>query len=183
MDTIIPRNSKVPTNQARNYTTSIDGQQNLKVAVYQGEMDLIEDNRKLGEFILNGIPPMAAGIPKILIQFTLDADGILTVKAKEERSNVETQIEIRSQYGISEEEMALMLLDSIKNASDDMGKRALIEAQTEAKNIVQSSNKFLSQNKGILTENEMDKINELTKKLNDQIENGDKNSIQLQWTK
>ncbi|MDA9625845.1 Hsp70 family protein, partial [bacterium] len=89
MDVIISRNSKVPTRAGRQYTTSVDGQKNLKIAVYQGERDLIEHNRKLGEFNLTDIPPMPAGIPKIEIKFILDADGILTVKATELRSNVE----------------------------------------------------------------------------------------------
>ncbi|MGK0387349.1 MAG: molecular chaperone HscA, partial [Maribacter sp.] len=139
MDTIIPRNSKVPTKAGRNYTTSVDGQVNLKVSVYQGERDLVEHNRKLGEFILSGIPPMAANLPKIEIQFMLDADGILRVKAMENRSGTEQEIEIRSQYGVSEEEMALMLLESIKNAESDMNKRALLEARIEGKNIVMSA--------------------------------------------
>lgn len=86
MDTIIPRNSKVPTKVGRNYTTSVDGQTKLMVSVFQGERDLVAYNRKLGEFILSGIPPMPAGIPKIEIQFLLDADGILKVKASELRS-------------------------------------------------------------------------------------------------
>ncbi|MEO1438399.1 MAG: Fe-S protein assembly chaperone HscA, partial [Bacteroidota bacterium] len=116
MDTIIPRNSKVPIRAGRQYTTSVDGQVRLKIAVFQGERDLVASNRKLGEFILDGIPPMAAGMPKIEIHFILDADGILTVRAKELRSGVEQSIKVRSQYGISEEEMAKMLIDSIQNA-------------------------------------------------------------------
>ena len=81
MDTIIPRNSKVPSSVAKSYTTSVDGQANLKVSVYQGERDLVEHNRKLGEFILKGIPPMPAGIPKIKVHFIIDADGIIKIKA------------------------------------------------------------------------------------------------------
>ncbi|MCL4112341.1 UNVERIFIED_CONTAM: hypothetical protein GTU68_039632 [Idotea baltica] len=152
MDSIIPRNTKVPARAGRSYTTSVDGQTKLKVAVFQGERDLIADNRKLGEFILSGIPPMAAGIPKIEIQFILDADGILRVKAKELRSEVETEVEIKSQYGISEEEMALMLMASIKNAEGDMKARSIIEAKTEAKNVILHSKKFLEQNKVIFEE-------------------------------
>ena len=135
MDSIIPRNSKVPTKAGRNYTTSVDGQKNLKVAVFQGERDLVADNRKLGEFVLKGIPPMPAGIPKIEIQFILNADGILKVKAMELRSNIETEVEIRSQYGLSEEEMGKMLLESIQNAESDMKVRALLESRNEANNI------------------------------------------------
>lgn len=155
MDAIIPRNSKVPTKVGRQYTTSVDGQANLKVAVYQGERDLVQHNRKLGEFILKGIPPMPAGIPKIEIHFILNADGILKVKATELRSKVETEIEIRSQYGLSEEEMAMMLLDSIEHAQSDMNTRALLEARNEANAIIHSAYKFIKQNKDILTEDEV----------------------------
>jgi molecular chaperone HscA len=178
MDTIIPRNSKVPIKQARNYTTSIDGQTNLKVAVYQGERDLVEDNRKLGEFILRGIPPMPAGVPKIQVQFILDADGILTVKALEERSGKETQVEIRSQYGITEEEMAKMLIDSLQNANTDMVKRSLIEAQTEAQNIILAGEKFVVQNKDILTDEEVTYTKNLLEKLKSTLHSKDKNYIQ-----
>ena len=132
MDTILPRNSKIPTSVGRSYTTSVDGQKNLKVAVYQGERELVIHNRKLGEFILRDIPPMPAGIPKLQIQFILDADGILRVKAIEERSGTETEVEMRSQYGISEEEMGRMLMESIKNAESDMKTKQLIDAKTEA---------------------------------------------------
>lgn len=154
MDVILPRNSKVPAKVGRQYTTSVDGQANLKVAVYQGERDLVADNRELGAFILKGIPPMPAGLPKIEIQFILDADGILTVRAKELRSGVEQAIEIRSQYGISEEEMARMLIDSLRNAEGDMAVRSLLEARNEANNIILSADRFLKQNDSILSEEE-----------------------------
>lgn len=155
MDTIIPRNSKVPSRAGRQYTTSVDGQANLKIAVYQGERDLVKDNRKLGEFVLRGIPPMSAGMPKIEIQFILDADGILRVKAMELRSKVETEVEIRSQYGISEEEMAKMLIDSLQHAKDDMEERSLIEARNEANNVVIHGEKFIEQNATLLSEDEV----------------------------
>ncbi|MGH1334622.1 MAG: Fe-S protein assembly chaperone HscA [Aureispira sp.] len=154
MDTIIARNTKVPIKAGRQYTTSIDGQTNLKVSVFQGERDLVADNRQLGEFVLRGIPPMAAGIPKIEIHFLLNADGILKVRAKELRSGVEQTVEMRSPYGISEEEMGRMLLESIQNAKQDMTVRALIEARTEAQNVVLAARKFLTQNAAILTEEE-----------------------------
>ncbi len=151
MDAIIPRNSKVPSRAARQYTTSVDGQVNLKVAVYQGERDQIADNRRLGEFVLKGIPPMPAGLPKIEIIFAIDADGILKVTAKELRSGVEQEIEIKSQYGISEEDMARMLMDSITNAEADLKVRSLLEARNEANNVLLSTQKFLQQNDQILS--------------------------------
>ena len=154
MDVIIPRNSKVPIKAGRQYTTSVDGQKNLKIAVYQGERDLIQYNRKLGEFILRDIPPMPAGIPKIEINFIINADGILKVKAKELRSGKEQAIEIRPTYGISEEEMARMLIDSIQHANEDMAARGLLEARNEGHHIALSADKFLKQNNDILSEDE-----------------------------
>jgi len=179
MDTIIPRNTKVPAKAGRQYTTSVDGQKNLQVAVYQGERDLVSDNRKLGEFILRGIPPMPAGIPKIDIQFILDADGILTVRARELRSEVEQSIQVKSAYGISEEEMARMLLDSIQNAESDMKIRALLEARNEANNIVLSADKFLTQNTAILSEEEVSQTKKLTNILRQSVEGQDKDAINV----
>ncbi len=177
MDTIIPRNSTVPTRAGRQYTTSVDGQKNLKVAVYQGERDLVPHNRKLGEFILKGIPPMPAGLPKIEIQFLLNADGILTVRAKELRSDVEQQVEMRPTYGISEEEMAKMLIDSIQNAEEDMAVRGLLEARNEANNIILSAKKFLEQNTSLLTAQEKTQTLELTEQLAEAVKGSDKDVI------
>ncbi len=179
MDVIIARNSKVPTAVGRNYTTSVDGQTKLKVAVFQGERDLVKDNRKLGEFILNGIPPMPAGIPKIEIQFILDADGILKVKASELRSNTVQTVEMRAQYGLSEEDMAKMLLDSIAHAQDDMKTRALIEAQTEAKTIILAAHKFIQQNSAIMSEEEIAETQQLTSLLEQATTDTDKDAIQV----
>ncbi len=177
MDVIIPRNSKIPAKAGRNYTTSVDGQANLKVAVYQGERDLVEHNRKLGEFILGGIPPMPAGLPKIEIHFILDADGILRVKAMENRSGVQQTVEIKSQYGISEEEMALMLLESLKNAETDMKTRALLEARIEAKHILMSGEKFVGQNVHWMTEADVLGIASRMKVLETAVEGEDKDAI------
>ncbi|MBV6439056.1 MAG: Chaperone protein HscA [Saprospiraceae bacterium] len=177
MDVIIPRNSKIPTKAGRQYTTSVDGQKNLKISVFQGERDLVEHNRKLGEFILRGIPPMPAGLPKIDIQFILNADGILFVRARELRSNLEQHIEIRPTYGISEEEMALMLLDSIQNAQTDMQARGLLEARNEANNLLLSGDKFLKQNEDILSEQEKATTNALLNALREAAKREDKDVI------
>jgi len=177
MDAIIPRNSKVPSRAARQYTTSVDGQVNLKVAVYQGERDQIADNRKLGEFVLKGIPPMPAGLPKIEIIFAIDADGILRVTAKELRSGVAQEIEIKSQYGISEEDMAQMLMDSITNAEADMKARSILEARNEANNVLLASQKFLQQNNHILSEEEKKKTTDLVTKLKVTVNGEDKDLI------
>ena len=177
MDVIIPRNSKVPMKAGRQYTTSVDGQTNMKIAVYQGERDLVQHNRKLGEFTLKGIPPMPMNLPKIEIHFILNADGILTVRAKELRSGVTQQVEMKSAYGISEEEMALMLLDSIQNAKSDMEIRALLEAKNEANNVIRSAEKFLVQNAEILSDIEKATTQELTNELKKAVEGEDKDAI------
>ncbi len=177
MDPIIPRNSKVPTKVGRKYTTSVDGQVKLKVAVYQGERDMVADNRKLGEFVLENIPPMPAGIPQNEIHFYLDADGILRVKATEHRSGTEQSVTIKSQYGISEEEMALMLMDSLKHAESDMEARALSEARTEANNVLLSARKFLRQNADWLTAGQVSEIGHFVDALAGSVEGDDKDEI------
>ena len=177
MDVIIPRNAKIPTRAGRQYTTSVDGQRNLKIAVFQGERDLVEHNRKLGEFILKGIPPMPAGLPKIEIQFILNADGILKVKAKELRSNVEQEIEIKPSYGLSEEEMAKMLLDSIKHAQEDMQVRGLLEARNEAQNILLSAEKFIQQNLHHFSDEEIQGVRHHSDRLRKATQGEDKDLI------
>lgn len=177
MDPIIPRNNKVPTRVGRKYTTSVDGQKNLKVAVYQGERDLVKDNRKLGEFVLSDIPPMPAGIPQIEIQFYLDADGILRVKAMEHRSGQSQSVTIKSQYGISEEEMAMMLIDSLNNAEGDIQTRALVEARNEANNVLHSARKFLEQNASWLSDEQNIAITQLNENLAEAVAGEDKDAI------
>ncbi|MBK8920738.1 MAG: molecular chaperone DnaK [Saprospirales bacterium] len=177
MDTIIPRNSKVPNKAGRQYTTSVDGQKNLKIAVYQGERDLVENNRKLGEFILRGIPPMPAGLPKIDIQFIINADGILTVRARELRSGLEQEIDIRPTYGISEEDMAQMLLDSIAHAQEDMQQRGVLEARNEANNLLKAGEKFLQQNDTLLSPEELQTTRALLNALQEAAQSADKDHI------
>ena len=177
MDVILPRNSRIPTRVGRQYTTSIDGQANLRISVYQGERDLVKDNRKLGEFVLRGIPPMPAGIPKIEIHFILNADGILTVKAKELRSGVEQQIDVKPSYGLSEEEMARMLLESIQHAREDRDARALLEARVEAGNLLQAADKFLQQHRSLLSEEELRQTNSLIEALAGAVKGEDKDAI------
>lgn len=179
MDTILPRNSKVPASVGRNYTTSVDGQVNLKIAIYQGERELVQDNRKLGEFILKGIPPMAAGMPQIEIQFIIDADGILQVKAKELRSGIETKIDIKSTYGISEDEMGKMLMESIQHAEGDMHARSLQEAINEGKSLLLATHKFVDQNQDWLSADEIRETQRCANVLDAAIKQGDKDNIHV----
>ncbi len=177
MDVIIPRNTKVPHRAGRQYTTSVDGQQHLKVNVFQGERDLVKDNRNLGLFILKNIPAMPAGIPKIEIQFLLDADGILRVKAMETRSNTSAEIQIQSRYGIDEEGMGAMLLDSLKNAESDMSSRAIIEATNEANAVLLAADKFIRQNGSWLSSDQKSMITEKSELLRTAIETREKDAI------
>lgn len=151
MDVIIPRNNKVPTKAGRQYTTSVDGQVNLKIAVYQGERDLVKENRKLAEFDLKGIPAMPAGFPKIDINFLLNADGILTVQAIELRSGVKQQVEVKPVYGLKDEEVERMLLDSVTHAQADVQQRMVIEAQTEAQQMIYTCERFIQKHEALLS--------------------------------
>ncbi|MBH8559479.1 Hsp70 family protein [Hymenobacter negativus] len=155
LDPIIPRNSKIPTKAGRQYTTSVDGQVNLKIAVYQGERDLVSQNRKLGEFTLTGIPAMPAGLPKVDVNFLLNADGILKVEAIELRSNTRQQVEIKPQYGLTDDQVEQMLMDSLVNAKDDVAARLLIEARTAAEQLLYQVNNFTRKNRQHLTEAEL----------------------------
>lgn len=177
MDVIIPRNSKVPQSVAKQYTTSKDGQQNLRISIYQGERDNVQHNRKLGEFTLSNIPPMPAGLPKIEIIFMLDADGILKVSAKELRSGIEQKIEVKPQYGLTDEELEKMLLDSLMNASQDVDYRSLNEARTEAEQLIYSTLRFIEKNKNELSKHETQQSNIFVEHLKTAIKSDNKNEI------
>jgi len=155
MDVIIARNSKVPTKAGRQYTTSVDGQVNMKISVYQGERDLVKENRKLAEFDLKGIPAMPAGLPKVDINFLLNADGILTVQAIELRSGVKQEIEITPSYGLSDDTVEKMLLDSIEHAKSDVEQRMLIEARSEGEQLLYSAERFIEKHAEHLTTEEI----------------------------
>jgi molecular chaperone HscA len=177
MDVIIPRNSKVPTKGGRQYTTSIDGQVNMKIAVYQGERDLIKENRKLAEFDLKGIPSMPAGFPKVDINFLLNADGILTIQAIELRSGVKQEVEVKPTYGITDEQVEQMLMDSITHAKDDVSQRMLIEARTEGEQMVYTVERFLQKNADYVSIAEIADTTRLLQKLKDALTSGDKDLI------
>ena len=155
MDVLIPRNSKIPSKAGRQYTTSKDGQGSMRISVFQGERDLVKDNRKLAEFNLTNIPGMPAGLPKVEVNFLINADGILTVSAKELRSGVEQTIEVKPQYGLTDEEVEKMLMDSITHAKDDIVTRALVEARTEGELLLSTTEKFIAKNTQLLTKDEL----------------------------
>lgn len=177
MDVIIPRNAKIPTKGGRQYTTSKDGQVNLKISVYQGERDLVQENRKLAEFILKGIPAMPAGLPKVDINFLLNADGILTVQAIELRSGVKQEVEVKPAYGLTDEQVEKMLIDSLENAQDDVSKRMLIEADTEARQMIYTAERFIQQNAAFLSEAEMAETKKYIDDIKLVLDSGDKDLI------
>ncbi len=155
MDVLIPRNSKIPNKVGRQYTTHKDGQSGMKIAVYQGERDMVKDNRKLAEFNLSNIPAMPAGLAKVEVGFLINADGILVVRAKELRSGVEQSIEVKSQFGLTDDMLEKMLMDSITHAKDDIATRALVEARTEGEQLLETTERFIQKNIDRLTKEEM----------------------------
>ncbi len=178
MDVLLPRNSKIPTKASRQYTTYKDGQSGMKIAVFQGERDLVKDNRRLAEFNLTGIPGMPAGMPKVEVSLLINADGILVVNAKELRSGIEQSIEVKPQYGLTDEEVEQMLMDSIHHANDDINARALIEAKTEAEQLLQTTEKFIQKNFSLLTEKEIKETSLAIQALQLSLDMNDKNLVQ-----
>jgi molecular chaperone HscA len=178
MDVLLPRNSKIPAKASRQYTTYKDGQSGMKIAVYQGERDMVKDNRRLAEFNLTGIPGMPAGLPKVEISFLINADGILLVNAKELRSGIEQSIEVKPQYGLTDEEVENMLLDSIGHAKEDMLQRALAEAKTEGEQLLSVTEKFIQKNIAELTEEEIKATSLAMQSLQLSLSMDDKNLVQ-----
>ncbi|RYY39295.1 MAG: Fe-S protein assembly chaperone HscA [Chitinophagaceae bacterium] len=177
MDVLIPRNAKIPTKAGRQYTTQKDGQSGMRISVYQGERDLVHDNRKLAEFNLTGIPAMPAGLPKVEVSFLINADGILLVTARELRSGAEQSVEVRPQYGLTDTEVEAMLLDSLQNARSDMQTRALVEAQTEARQLIDTTEAFLRKNEGFVTADELEATRGAITTLHQQLAGTDKDAI------
>ena len=133
---IIQRNSTIPASATEHFTTGVDGQTNVAIHVVQGERELASDCRSLARFDLRGIPPMSAGLPRIEVRFLIDADGILQVTAREQRSGQEAQIEVKPTYGLTDEQVESMILDSFDHAEEDFTKRLLIETRNEADTIL-----------------------------------------------
>jgi Fe-S protein assembly chaperone HscA len=133
---IIQRNSTIPASATEFFTTGVEGQTNVAIHVVQGERELAADCRSLARFDLKGIPPMSAGLPRIEVKFMIDADGILHVTAREQRSGKAAEIEVKATYGLTDEQVESMILDSFDHAEEDFNKRLLIEARNEAETIL-----------------------------------------------
>src|SRR5207344_2184020 len=140
---IIMRNSTIPATGGEMFTTGVDNQTAVDIHVVQGERELVADNRSLARFKLRGIPPMPAGLPRVQVRFQIDANGILSVTAAELRTSVEQTIEVKPSYGLTDDEVERMLIDSFEHAEADVAARLLIEARNEAENVLQATEKSL----------------------------------------
>ena len=161
VERIVPRNSTIPTARAQDFTTYQDGQTALALHVVQGERDLVADCRSLARFTLRGIPPMAAGAARIRVTFTVDADGLLSVSAKEQGSGVEARIDVKPSYGLSDEQIAAMLQDSFSTAQQDMAARALVEARVDADRMIAATRSALAADGDLLDASEREAIERL----------------------
>ncbi len=165
-DKIILRNSTIPASATQYYTTQIDGQANVAIHVLQGERELAKDCRSLARFDLKGIPPMTAGMPRIEVKFLIDANGILHVSAREQRSGKESEIEVQPSYGLTDDQVESMILDSFDYAEEDFRQRQVIEARNEADTILAALEKGKkSPAWGQLTGDEKKKVAKLQKAL------------------
>ena len=158
VEKVIPRNTPIPVAMAQEFTTYQDGQSAMSIHVVQGEREMVDQNRSLARFVLRGIPPMAAGAARIRVTFQVDADGLLTVSAQEMATGVEQHVAVKPSYGLTEDEMATMLRDSLVHARDDMAQRLLTEAVVEARRSVLAVKSALGVDSDLLSPDERQAI-------------------------
>ena len=180
---IIQRNSTIPASATEHFTTGVDGQTNVAIHVVQGERELAKDCRSLARFDLKGIPPMVAGLPRIEVKFLIDANGILLVSAREQRSGTEAQIDVKPSYGLTDEQVEEMILASFDNAEQDITSRQVIEATNEAQTILDAVEKGKKHSAWQqLSSSELEKISEAETEVKASIKGGDytiiRNSIE-----
>jgi Fe-S protein assembly chaperone HscA len=184
---IILRNSTIPATGSEMFTSGVDNQTAVDIHVLQGERELVADNRSLARFKLRGIPPMPAGMPRVQVQFQIDANGILSVTARELRTDVEQTIEVKPSYGLTDDEVERMLLESFEHAESDFAARLLIEAKNEAESVVMHTEKTLRSPefpevaKSDLAPGEQKRIEQALAGLKHVLMSSDKDAI-LQWT-
>jgi molecular chaperone HscA len=178
VERIVPRNQTIPTAMAQDFTTYQDGQTALALHVVQGERDLVADCRSLARFELRGIPPMAAGAARIRVSFTVDADGLLSVTAREQGSGVEASIDVKPSYGLTDDEIARMLQESFSTAQQDMQARALAEAQVDADRMMLALQSALTADADLLTASERMQIDSLMVALTDARQQGDAPTVE-----
>jgi molecular chaperone DnaK len=184
---IILRNSTIPATGSEMFTTAVDNQTAVDIHVLQGERELVADNRSLYRFKLRGIPPMPAGLPRVQVQFQIDANGILSVTARELRTEIEQTIEVKPSYGLTDEEVERMLLESFEHAEADFAARLLIEARNEAETVIQATEKslrspdFAAIEKAAISSEERKKIDAVLAGLKMVLNSTDRETIQ-KWT-
>ena len=177
VEKVIPRNSTIPIARAQEFTTYKDGQTALAVHVVQGERELVSDCRSLARFELRGIPPMVAGAARIRVSFQVDADGLLSVTAREQTTGHEARIEVKPSYGLSDDEIAAMLKDSFSHASDDAFRRALREAQVEAQRLIEAVQSALKEDAELLSAQERSHIDNAIVRLQAAVIGDDRRAI------
>ena len=177
VEKIIPRNSTIPVARAQDFTTFKDGQTALAVHVVQGERELVSDCRSLARFELRGMPPMVAGAARIRVTFQVDADGLLSVSAREQTTSVEAHVEVKPSYGLSDDEVAAMLKDGMSHAADDAFRRALREAQVEAQRLVEATRSALSEDAHLLNESERKNVEAAITKLQSVVIGDDRRAV------
>ncbi len=178
VERIVSRNETIPTAKAQDFTTYKDGQTALAIHVVQGERDLVQDCRSLARFELRGIPPMAAGAARIRVTFTVDADGLLSVAAKEQGSGVEARIDVKPSYGLTDDEIARMLQDGFATAAQDMKARAVVEARVDADRMLIATQSALDADGDVLSPKERAAIDALMVALRHQRDSDDAAAIE-----
>lgn len=173
VEKIIPRNSTIPCARAQEFTTFKDGQSALAIHVVQGERELVSDGRSLGRFELRGIPPMAAGAARIRVTYQVDADGLLSVSARELASGVEASIIVKPSYGLGDDVITRMLQESFLSADSDMQQRALREERVEAERILLATQSALDEDTNLLSNEELESLEELMKKVRSLLDSED----------
>ncbi|RTL01832.1 MAG: Fe-S protein assembly chaperone HscA, partial [Neisseriaceae bacterium] len=177
VEKIIPRNSPIPIARAQEFTTYKDGQTALAVHVLQGERELVSDCRSLARFELRGIPPMVAGAARIRITFQVDADGLLSVSAREQSTGIEAQISVKPSYGLSDDDIGRMLQDSLQHAGTDMHARSLREAQVEAQALLDAIKAALANDADLLGSDERSTIDQALQTLQQQLPGNDADQL------
>jgi molecular chaperone HscA len=178
VEKVIPRNTPIPVAMAQEFTTYQDGQSAMLIHVVQGEREMVEQNRSLARFVLSSIPPMTAGAARIRVTFAVDADGLLTVSARETTTGVEQEVSVKPSYGLTEDEMAVMLRESMEHAREDMEARVLAEAKVEAIRSVLAVRSALVVDQDLLSADEQGAIHAALNRVEESVKGSDRADVQ-----
>jgi molecular chaperone HscA len=178
VDKLIPRNSPIPCSATHTFTTYADAQTAMDVHVVQGERERVDHNKSLARFRLRGIPSLGAGIARVAVTFTLDADGLLTVTAKEQSTGITQSIEVKPSYGLTDSEVENMLLASLDHAQEDIEERLLIEKKVEARRVLHATQKGLDEDGELLAPAEREPVDAAVRALEEALNGTDRNLVQ-----